>query len=340
MKKEQLQLSFNFDTSVSVLPSSVVHFLDKAKKFDLKVLLFTASADKYREGDFISKLSEDLHAEKKDVENSVAFWRGTGILNVDSVEDYTSDTDEAAVAQEASAAEIADAEEESQSGVPRRVKVSDLPQYTSAELNSLLEKHKNCLDLIDECQRILGKLFLASDIKVLMALLDYLALTPDYILVLMHYCARHEIKSMRTVEKLAISCLDDGYLEAGVLERALYARDEKEDIEYKIKNVFGVTERKLTSKEKKHLETWITTYKFDLDVIEKAYEITVNSTTKPSMHYANAILEKWYAEGVRNIEGVNALLSARELEKEKEGSSFDVDEFFNAALKRSYSDKV
>ena len=81
-------------------------------------------------------------------------------------------------------------------------------------------------------------------------------------------------------------------------------------------------------------------FKYDLAIIEKAYDITVAATSKPSIHYANAILEKWYAEGVRTLADVEALLEKREQEKAEDStSSFDIDDFFNAALKRSYSDK-
>ena len=101
--------------------------------------------------------------------------------------------------------------------------------------------------------------------------------------------------------------------------------------------------RKLTSKEKKQVDNWINEYKYDVDVIEKAYDITVGATSKPSIHYANAILEKWYAEGVRTMADVDALLEKREQEKEEKqaesGSTFDLDEFFEAAINRSYSDK-
>ena len=80
-------------------------------------------------------------------------------------------------------------------------------------------------------------------------------------------------------------------------------------------------------------------YGFDFDVITKAYEITVNATGKASIPYANAILEKWYSEGLKTVEQVEAYLSKAAEEKESAGQSFELDEFFNAAISRSYSDK-
>lgn len=323
-KTEKLQLKLNYDTSVAVLPAAVVGFVDKAKKFDLKVLLLVASHESYREKSFANKIAAELDCEVSDVENSISFWNGTGIISV-----------------EAEGTKKANKKEEKaeKTPIPARAKVTELPQYTSQELNALLESHKNVVALIDECQNIIGKIFTAADIKVIMGLVDYLGLDNDYILVLMHHCARKEIKSIRYIEKMAVSCLDEGFTEAAVLQEALYAREERNELEGKIKSVFGIGTRKFTTKEKKQVDAWISNFKYDIQIIERAYDITVGATSKPSIHYANAILEKWYADGARTLEDVDALLAKREEEKEGNGSSFDVDDFFDAALKRSYADK-
>ena len=43
--------------------------------------------------------------------------------------------------------------------------------------------------------------------------------------------------------------------------------------------------------------------------------------------------------GAKTIEDVDAILQQREQEKAEDGSSFNVDDFFNAALSRSYSNE-
>ena len=324
-KTEKIRIDINYGNGVAVLPASALAFVDKAKKFDIKVLLLIASSDRYRTGKYEQLIADELSCEASDVQSSIAFWNGTGVISLGEGEQTPKAVDKN--------------EKSSEDGIKKRAKVTELPQYTSAELNALLQKHNNVVGLIDECQNVLGKVFTAADIKVLMGLVDYLGLDNDYILVVMHYAARNDMKSLRYIEKVAISCIDDGFTDAKVLQKALYAREEKAQIETKIKNIFGLGARKLTSKEQKQVDAWVNTYKYDLDVIEKAYEITVAATSKPSVHYANAILEKWFAEGIKNIDEVNSLLAAREEEKVAEGSSFDVDDFFAAALKRSYSEE-
>ena len=328
-KTDKQKILINYGNSVSTLPTTALDYVDKAKKFDLKVLFLVASSEKYREGKYVQALMDTLNASESDVQNALSFWRGTGMLNLDSA-DSTEKEDKKAV-------------KEKSVEPPKRAKVTELPQYTSKELNALLEKNKFVVGLIDECQNILGKIFTASDIKVIMGLVEYLGLDNDYILVLMHHCARKEIKSMRYIEKMAVSCLDEGFTEASVLQEELYAREERNAIEGKIKSVFGIGTRKLTTKEKKQVDNWINEYKYDIEIIEKAYDITVGATSKPSIHYANAILEKWYAEGVRTFADLEALLEKRAQEKEEKqaesGSSFDLDEFFEAAINRSFSDQ-
>lgn len=322
-KTEKIRINMNYGSGVAVLPQSAVAYIDKAKKFDIKVLLLIASSDRYRMGKYEQAIADELSCEIADVQSSIVFWNGTGVISLgEGVEAHKP------------AIEV-----KPENNEPKRARVSELPQYTSAELNALLQKHNNVVGLIDECQNVLGKIFTAADIKVLMGLVDYLGLDNDYILVIMHYAARNDMKSLRYIEKIAVSCIDDGFSDAKVLQEALYAREEKAQIETKIKNIFGLGSRKLTSKEQKQVDTWVNTYKYGLDVIEKAYEITVGATNKPSIHYANAILEKWFAEGIKNIDDVNALLLSREQEKATDNKSFDVDDFFAAALKRSYSEE-
>lgn len=322
-KSEKKQININYGSSVAVIPTSVTGFIDKAKKFDLKVLFLLSSTEKYRDGSFAEKIAKELECEVNEVEKSISFWNGTGVISLVGI-----------------ASEMIDKPKNNEAALTKkRAKVSELPEYSSSELNSLLEKHHNVVELIDECQNILGKIFTAGDIKVIMALIDYLGLDNDYILVLMNYAARNDLKSLRYIEKIAISCLDDGFTEAKELQEELRAREERAQIEAKIKSVFGLGSRKFTTKEQKQVNLWVNEYKFGIAIIEKAYDITVAATSKPSIHYAHAILEKWYAEGIRTQEDVDALLQKREAEKAEDGSSFNVNEFFNAALSRSYSDK-
>lgn len=87
------------------------------------------------------------------------------------------------------------------------------------------------------------------------------------------------------------------------------------------------------------VERWVCQMQYSDDVLRLAYETTVNATNDASIPYANTILERWYAEGYRTVQDVErALAEYRRKKAEGGNSSFDVDDFFEAALKRTYGE--
>ena len=75
------------------------------------------------------------------------------------------------------------------------------------------------------------------------------------------------------------------------------------------------------------IENWICTMQYGTEVIRLAYDATVDAIGKPSIAYANTILERWYAEGYRTVDDVTAAMEAYRRQK-LGGSSFDIDDFF------------
>lgn len=330
-KNEKVKINLNYGNEVFSLPMHTIDFVDRAKKFDIKVLMLISSSMLYRREDCIERIASELKCGQGEVAASVAFWNGTGVLTLNEGEEK---------AENATSKKFESVEEQKSttSDAPKRIKNGDLPQYTTEELNLLLEKHNGVGRFIDECQNVLGKIFNTSDVKIIMGLIDHLGLDEEYILVLMHHCAQIEKKSMRYIERTAVDCLDEGIEDAHILEGILRSREDAKKAQNKIRNIFGISNRALTTKEKKLIELWTGTYAFDTEIITKAYEITVDTINEPSMPYTGAILEKWHSEGLKSIDEINDYV--KKSKEEKNGkSNFDVDDFFDAALKRSYSDK-
>ena len=96
-----------------------------------------------------------------------------------------------------------------------------------------------------------------------------------------------------------------------------------------------------------------------LDVITRAYEITIANIEKPRMSYINKILSGWYENGIRTIEAVDAAEAAyrekhaqisaqaqvqtgenRSADKNEkdagQNASYDINEFLELAMKRSF----
>ena len=230
---------------------------------------------------------------------------------------------------------------EAGAAAPGRLRHADeLPVYSSEELAGLLEQRESLRLLIDEAQNIFGKMFTMHEVNLLVGMVDYLGLDGEYILVLLAHCRRMEMKSLRAVERYAISLLDQGVDTAAGLEARVQALEAAHTLEGQVRAMFGLKSRALTGREKKFISAWLG-FGYGEEIVRRAYEITVNSTGGASLSYANAILERWNAEGLRTAQEIDARLQAEREAKAGRaapGSSFDTDDFFEAALRRSFAD--
>ena len=319
-----MRLGFHYGERVAVLPAAITAHLHKASKKDLAILL-TLAAEPVAQVDLdaaksvIAARGEYTAAE---IDAALAFWRGTGVVSVDEGKESAP----AVVAQAAPAAPA----------VPQVIAEKGLPTYNTEELSDILARRKELSQLIDDCQQAFGKIFNTNEIGVIAGLADYLGLDGEYILLLLTHCRNMEKKSLRYVEKMAISLHDEGVHDARDLEERLQNIEMMAKATGRVRAIFGITARALTSKEKTMLEAWICKMKYDEAMLTRAYELTVDAIGKPSMPYANKILERWFADGYKTVEDVEKAL-AEYKSKKNGGSSFDVDEFFEAALRRTYN---
>ncbi len=214
---------------------------------------------------------------------------------------------------------------------------SAMPQYSAEELADTVESTAGCAELIDSCQQMMGRIFNTSETAVIVGMLDYLKLAPDYILLLCSHAASMQKTSVRYLEKLAIDLHDRGVTTYEALEEELKRVENRAGMEHYVRDLFGVGRRALIKKEKGFIDAWANTFRFSREMIAKAYEVTVNNTGNPSMDYANRVLENWYAAGYTTPDEVDAAQAERNGQKPlPEGTSFSTDEFFEAALLRSY----
>lgn len=316
-------MKFNFRQDVLVLPASVLSCCEKADAAAMRVLVWLASdltlADKPRQ---LAKLAD---CSERDVKKAIELWIKTGVLATESGE---------TVAVMATPETVV---EKTEKRVLQRA--DTLPVYTATELADLIEKRQGMRELIDEAQQILGKMFNPSEINILVAMVDYLTMDEDCILLLLAHCKRIGKDSLRAIEKYAYSLVDDDITDAAALEERFRYLEQLHTFEGEVRSMFGMKSRALTSKEKKMLKKWCE-FGYGIDVVQRAYEITVGATNTPSPSYANAILERWNSEGLKTVAEIDAKLAEEAAAKGEGttlGNSFDTDDFFEAALKRSFA---
>lgn len=319
---------FKFVTGENIITlpkDALLSKLPAASEIELKVLLYaSALADKgsFDEND-IQKLSGlDL----TDIVIALQFWRGAEVL---TLETHTGNKTASTKKTKSSSKKVE----------PEH----DVPVYSGEELDAILTKKPELNLLIDECQKLTGKtIFNPHERNKIIALYDYLGLSEEYILSVFNYCKRTFGYGAKTtipyIVKTIYNIYDEGIDTDEKLREYLKFKEEYNSYEGKVLRIFGI-QRKPSNKEEAVIEKWLKTYAMTIDMVEYAYEITVNATNKASIPYADKIMLNWHKAGCTTLE--QAKESEFNYKKKKEQaaasqSSFDTDEFFEAALKRSY----
>ena len=319
-------MKLNFGQEVLVLPASVLSHLDAATPEQIRILLWLSSdltlVSKHKQ---LAKLAGCDAAAARD---AIRFWCECGLLG------------EAGESIPAMTAVSVDAP------VKKKLQRADeLPNYTSTELAELLEARAGVRALIDEAQRILGKMFNPSDVNVMVGMIDYLGMNEECILLLLAHCKRIGKSNLRAIEKYAYTLVDKGINDVETMESEICSIEAMYTFEGEIRSLFGMKSRALTSKESKMLSAWVS-FGYDINIVRMAYEITVNATGEASLPYTNAILEKWNANSWKTADEIEAGMNVEREKREgssgnkKElGNSFDTDDFFEAALQRGFRER-
>lgn len=323
-------MKFNFQKEVVVLPATVLSCGD-ADAVQLRVLLWLASdlslAGKPKQ---LAKLAD---CDVRSVNAALRYWSDRGVLVAE---------DEAVSAM----ATVTESIPRETARKPKRAllqRADELPSYTTLEITELLEKRASVRTLLNEAQEIIGKIFNPSDVNIVIGMLDYLGMSEESILMVLAHCKQIGKTNLRAVEKYAYTLVDKGITEPSALEEEFRLQDAIHSFEGEIRRLFGMKERALTTKENRQMRQWAV-FGYDSEIVRLAYELTIGATQKPSLDYANGILERWHAEGLKTKDEIDAYLEARKKQKSEShpkgeptlGNSFDTDDFFEAALRRSF----
>lgn len=312
-----MKYELNFGCDVISLPGKVLtEKLPACKETELKVLIALASSEELR-SDFESgadELASLLGCDRAALDAALSFWRGAGVL---------------LTSKEATTIKN-----------PKSRRRSGVPTYTGEELARIIEDEK-LSSLIDEIQKIFGRTFNPTEANTVVALMRFLNLDETYIMLLCNYCAEVGKPSIRYLETTAYSLYDDGITDAESLDAYIRERAELSSFTGKVRSIIGIGGRALSASEKAMFEKWKNEFCYSPDIIRLAYDITVDKTGKYTSRYLDRVLTNWNSSGLRTIEEITAYNeNGTGRPKQETDSSFETDDFFGAALRRSYESQI
>ena len=207
---------------------------------------------------------------------------------------------------------------------------------TGEEIERVCTENPTIKTTIEKCQNIFGKIFSTSENGVFIYLYDHLRLDCEYILLLSSYCKRTGHDSVRYFEKTALGLFDSGVDTVGKLEKYFMDENRRDELERRVRRLYGMGERALTSTEKEYLRLWSSEWDISYELVEAAYEEMMKNLPSPKMSYENKILKNWHDAGVKTVADAKGkgLIGAAKQGKKTAEPSFDLGEFFELAVQR------
>ena len=218
------------------------------------------------------------------------------------------------------------------------------------EIAGAIESDNSLKQLIEECEAICGKVFTTTDVSKIVSLKNSLGLDSETVLLLFYYYfekldAVGKKLTVSYVEKSAYSLYNQGIRTLDSLQSYIKENERRNSNKYKVARLFGIGERAFTKKEEKFFDKWFIEWEMPFELIEAAFEIAVNNTGKAGLEYMSKILSDWHDSGISTVEQAekaNADFKAANKNKQKfvekpanNGASFDTEEFFEKARRRS-----
>lgn len=239
----------------------------------------------------VSKLADYLECNEKDICRAFRYWEKSGLLKVEYDENHVisglsfgaAPTTEEPTAEEA------------------------MPKKSSRKVSQ-----KQMKQLYFVTEQYLGRTLTMTDIQKINFFYDSLHFSPDLIEHLIEYCVDNGNKSMRYIEKVAMSWSDEGISTvAEAKERsASYNKNT-----YIVLNAYGIKGRGPASVELTFIRRWYDEYGFSTDIIVEACNRTILNRNQPDFKYTESILKDWYSKGVKSLTDITLLDAAHKQRK-------------------------
>ncbi len=175
---------------------------------------------------------------------------------------------------------------------------NDILNYRSRKDQAVLKER------LYVAEQYLEKTLTPKEIDTIAYFLEKLNLSEDLIDYLIESCVEAGHKSMRYIEKVAISWHEQGIK---TVKQAKSCSQVYNTACYSVLNAYGIKNRAPVTAEINFIRKWTQEYAFSLDIILEACTRTMQTIHNPSFEYTDSILKKWFGKKVHSLKDVEAL---------------------------------
>lgn len=293
---------------------------------DLKVLLFLLR-NCGQQAD-INILSDRLSLSAEQVEESIDFWIQRGIIERDGSSELvpartgTQNTSSAFGNVSAGISKV------------KKIELERTPDFAPAEIADRVKEQKEAEYLFKHCEALYGRPLKHNEQRTLMLILDDACLPVEAAMILIDYCFSVNKATPAYMRTLAQDWVDSDITTIEKAEQKSAELRSLEDAVGRFKKMFEVTSA-FSKQQRDFIDKWVNYYGFSDEMINEAYQITMDSTGKLAFKYMNRILEDWHSKGILTPEQISNEKRPSAKAEKGENSSFDIEK-----LERLVSDEV
>ncbi|MBP1547634.1 MAG: DnaD domain protein [Oscillospiraceae bacterium] len=334
-----MDYKINWDCSEGVfaVPDAAADSLKLVNGKSVKVLLYFM---KHRRA---PECPDDIGVTAEDVEEAFSYWVNVGVLKRCEVQ---ADTPKSAVAEKKEPVRIIAKPPVSSAPSAHAQQAKPVSKPTKAllptEIAERIVESEEIRFLFSSAEQSLGRVLTFDDQRTVLWIYDHLGMSADIIIMLIAYCCSVGRSSMAKIEKIAIDWHDKNISTHEQAENEILVMQKAFSFEGKVQSRLRLPS-KLTESQKKYISGWAA-MDLTVDMVELAYDKTVDNTGKVYFHYMDKILRTWFENGIKSAEAAEEFdVRTKPVKKQSKANanpqpqkssapSYDLDLLFEHAL--------
>ena len=289
-----MNYKINWDCSEGVfaVPDAAAEGLKLASGKAVKVLIYFM---KYR---CAPERPDDIGVTSEDIEDALSYWEQLGVLK------KAEDTERAAAKPANVSAEIAREPvkiiAQAPAKAPEKPVIKQQKALLPTEISERIAASEEIEFLFKSAEQSLGRVLTFDDQRTILWFFDHLGMSADIIIMLIAYCCSVGRGNMAKIEKIALDWHEKNITTHEQAENEILAMQKAFSFEGKVQSRLKL-QSKLTASQKKYIGDWAN-MDVTVDMVELAYDKTVDGIGKPSFNYMDKILRKWHENGIKNAD--------------------------------------
>ncbi len=260
----------------------------------------------------LADVADTLNHTEGDVIRALKYWEKMGLLKVGYTADYPTNITLLPIENNAAYDNVyaSTADVYPVAGKPditgnttTAVKIS-VPKPSTPTKETSPETKEELRQILFVAEQLLGKTLTTTDTNTILYIYNELNFSEELLEYLLEYCVSNEKRSLRYIEKVAISWHEEGITTVNAAKN--HHEIHSKNI-YSIMKAFGLDDRKPGKSELDFISKWYDHYGFEREVIIEACNRTIQALHKPSFEYTDTILANWKKNNVHTVSDLEAV---------------------------------